>query len=246
MVNATAALGLGPVLVEKKYSKAGGVFLLAVGLLFLAGSMALFSENAFEAAGVFVLAAGFVWLGITLVTKRYELRQNGVSMRSAFGTNAIAFSNVRTIGYAVVRSGANKRVTLALIPTTGKTLNVSLGVPLQQADEPDLAALRDRLSQEVATKMEEVLKRRGTVEWIQRGSLGAISFPTLMIIRDGFTIDDGRAKSIVLTSEVNSDINNGYFFMTRKLDKKKLFSCPASAANFYPGLQLLQRIRATG
>jgi hypothetical protein len=246
MAIATTALGLGPLLVEKKSSKAGGIFLLAFGVLFAAGSVALFNENAFEAAGVLVLSSGFFWLGITLVTKRYEIRQNGVSARSAFGTNAIAFSKVRTISYAIVRSGANKRVTLGLIPTTGKPLRVSLAVPVQDADEPDLAALRDRLSQDVATKMEEVLKRRGTVEWIQRGSVGAISFPTLMITRDGFTIDDGRTKSNVPTTDVNRETKNGYFFMTRKQDNKKLFSCPLFAANFYPGLDLLNRTRSAG
>jgi hypothetical protein len=239
-----AGTNLGALVVEKRLSKGGGIFMLAFALLFLIAGVALFSESPPLAIFGLLASVAFIWLGVTLITKRYEIHQNGVSESSAFGTTSIAFSSVRTIGYALVRQGASKRVTLALIPATGKPLNVSLGLDVRQEDDPDLGAVRDRLSKTIATRMEDVLKRRGTVEWIERGSIGAISFPALSITRDGFTIDDGKTKSSVRSSEVSLEVKDGYVFVNRTGDRKNLFTCRALTPNVYPGLELLGRIRS--
>src|SRR5476651_1263965 len=126
MPNTTAPPnGLGPVIVKKRLSKGGGVFLLILGLVFVGGGVALLSDSAGMGIGSIVLGVGFVLLGIVVMTKQYEIRQNGIVARSMFGSNAVAFPDVRTIGYGFVVANSNKRVSLKLIPKTGKPMTVS-------------------------------------------------------------------------------------------------------------------------
>jgi hypothetical protein len=86
--------------------------------------------------------------------------------------------------------------------------------------------------------MADTLQKRASVEWIQKGSLGVMSFPSLYITRDGFMIDDGKSKSNILGGEVDVAFNNGYLFITRKMDGKAIFKCPGVTPNVYPGREL--------
>jgi hypothetical protein len=234
---------LGRRICVKRLSKGFGVFGLLMGGAFLAMGriLAAGGEVGLGAFGV-CLGLFFLWAGLWTITKRWEIHEEGISATSLFGAQQFRFDEMATFSTGSVTQEHQTRVSLELIPRTGKPLRI---VVREAEFDDELKALRDKLTVRMMAAMEETLRRTGYVEWLAAGSRGILSWPAVGIDWSGLIVR-GRPDLPMPWESVNMAVNNGHLILRQGQKGRVLVNCPVLAPNYRPGMALVDSILERG
>jgi hypothetical protein len=246
------ASGLGRILREHRPRSA----LIASGLLavfaavvagtcFAAAIFARMLPLALVGFGVGITAVALVTTSIRLSRSSFRLHEKGISQTPLSGFRSLGFGEIDQFAFDARRQYSRGRY----IGTMFTMVFVSQGRPRDSMFHSERAAfeteeiirLRDRVSEEVATR----LARR----WVETKSVAWT--PELTILENGLRYERRRglfwkSKPVeVEFSEVGAfDISDGSFYIWGIEHDDPLIRVRTSAPNFYAGLLLFEQVAA--
>lgn len=246
------ASGLGRILREHRPRSA----LIASGLLALFASIV--AGTCFAAAiwaqmlplalvgiGVGLTAVALVTTAIRLSRSSFRLHEKGISQTSLSGFRSLGFEEIDQFAFDARRQYSRGRY----IGTMFTMVFVSQGRPRDSMfhseraafETEDIIQMRDRISEEVATRLARRWMETNSVAWT----------PELTILKCGLKYErrrgllwKNRAIEIELSEIGAFDICDGWFYVWGIEHDDPLIQVRTSSPNFYAGLLLFEQVTA--
>ena len=233
---------LGRILFERKTGMAAMVLAwLFVPVALLVGfALMADRESLFVGAGILLVGVLLVVFAIHLKKASFRCQEFGVCRTGLFGETKLRYQDVASFTYSATRqfvNGSYTGTTLGMnfvaIPVQGAK-NINYNTSVQAADD-DLDQLRDHIAHIIAARMAEDYNAQGQVEWTD----------ALTIRNDGILYTPsgffGRKDPVLLPWDRYNgfDMQQGTFHIFEIGKPKSVAQEQASAANFYPGFDLL-------
>ena len=178
------------------------------------------------ALGLLLLAAGVAWGGCFIYSVKQDVFEHGVRKRTILGERVLRWSEVIGVGYNAMVVEGQEQNYLSLHGEGGRPIVFS--VPRKDAQ---LNALREALFSRISAELERELATRGRASWVKG----------LSITRRGIVLE--QTESELAFADANVTLRNGTMLLSRVGEKRPLHTSKASEKNFYPGLQLIERLR---
>ena len=229
---------MGRMLFERRGSSGARILRVVGAVLALAGvAIVLLSDAAALPIGLVGAGVGtaLALLGARLMRSYLRCHEGGVAQGSGLGsTRTLLFDEIATFAYASTRHYYNGAYTgtsfsLRFVPTgeSGRKPIRYTGSITGDADESDLAALRDRAAQHVYERLCASLDTGKPAPWT----------PKVQLTRDGLLAGRRRPR-LVRWDEVRAwEIQYGTLRVLGD-ERRRLLRVPCADLGFYPGFAL--------
>jgi len=242
--------GLGRVLRESRSRSAAVMsFSLAVlaatvaGVCFAAAIWLRMFPLALVGGGVGLTAMALLSASLRLWRSSFRFHETGVSQTSLAGHRYLGFSEIDQFAFDARRQYSRGRYLGTLFTmvfvSEGRPRDSIFHTERAPFETDELLQLRERVSEEIASRLARRWSRDCSVAWTRELTLRADS---LRFTRRRLFLMTPRAVDLPLAQIRDYEVRGGWFLVWGDDAERALIKTRTSAANFYPGLLLFEQI----
>jgi len=179
-----------------------------------------------------------VLISVVLYYKRYEIFENGISIRSVFGRRQLKYTDVGAISFRQVRQYVHGVYTqtsysLKLFPVSGGRSMTLSGT--SRGEDEDIGALEEHISAHVAEYLLKQIEDGRSVEW----GKNALLTPDGIQTRGRRWFRSGKKRLVPYSADLRIATGNGLCKVFLSGEKKAFLKIRTSTRNFFPGIKVL-------
>lgn len=245
------APGLGRILREHRPKSASAMsFVLALlaavvaGVCCAAALMLRLLPLALLGGGIGVTAIALISAARRLRRAAFRMHESGISQNGLAGDRVLGFAEIDQFAFDARRQYSKGRYLGTMFSMTflcqSRPQSSIFHTERAAFETEDLARLRDRVSEEIASRLARQWAQETTVVWTPELTLRAES---LRYHRRGRMLAwSSQAVDIPFERIGDFDVREGWFLVWSRDEDRPLFKVRSNSPNFYPGLLVFEQL----